>query len=128
MRVARYGLVAAGLALTIGACSEAEARVCRQSAEAEFCLVEDGSAYEAEGHGFRPGSEVQITLDGASEQADAAPESLPSLRADQDGKVPGRDGVVGLLRGPKPQRLIVTGTAADGEQVRFEFTGQPRAG
>lgn len=129
MRVVRYGLVAAGLVLTIGACGEAGSRVCRQSGAAEFCLVEDGPAYEAEGHGFRPDSEVHITLDGASEQADAGPEPPPTLRADRDGKVPGRTGgVVGLLRGPKPQRLIVTGTAAGGEQVRFKFTGQPRAG
>ncbi len=127
MSVARYGFVAAGLVLTIGACGEAGSRVCRQSGQAEFCLVEDRAAYEAEGHGFRPGSEVHISLDGTSERADAASESPPTLRADQDGKVPGRTGgVVGLLRGPKPQRLIVTGIAAGGEQVRFEFTAEPR--
>lgn len=129
MLVARYGLVAAVLVFTVGACKEAEARVCRQSGAAGFCLVEDGPAYEVEGHGFRPGSEVHITVEGASEQAEAGPESPPTLIADQDGKVPGRTGgVVGLLRGTKPQRLIVSGTAAGGEQVRFEFTGQPRVG
>lgn len=122
-------MVVAVATITIVGCGEAEARMCRQSGEAEFCLVEDGQAFQTTGHGFQPGSDVHIDVDdGAPRPVGAGPDELPVLRADQDGTFAGPDGVMGLLRGPDPQRVTVTGTDASGGEVRFDFTVPPAAG
>lgn len=119
-------MVAAVATITVVGCGEAEARMCRQSGEAEFCLVEDGQAFETTGHGFQPGSDVHIDVDDdASRPVDAGPGELPVLRADQGGTFPGRDGMMSVLRGPNAQRVTVTGTDASGGEVRFDFTVPP---
>lgn len=122
-------MVVAFATITVVGCGEAEARMCRQSGEAELCLVEDGQAFETTGDGFQPGSDVHIDVDdGAPRPVGAGPGELSGLRADQDGTFPGPGGAVGLLRGPDPQRVTVTGTDASGGEVRFDFTVPPAVG
>lgn len=125
MRMFRvWALVSAGATTLVG-CGAAEASMCRQSSEAEFCLVEDGQAYKSTGHGFRPGSEVHFMLDDAPQPVDAAHEQMSGLRIDEAGRVPAQGGATGVLRGKEPQRVTVTGTATSGEEVSFEFTVPP---
>lgn len=102
-------------ALISGACgSEAAAeRTCRQSGGAEVCLVEAGTAYELEGRGLRPRSELLVAIDGDDRAI--------SLTADSGGSVPDESGVAGLLPGPTAQHVTVTGRSATGTEVRFEF-------
>lgn len=119
-----WALLSAG-AVAVAGCGTAEASMCRQSGEAEFCLVEDGQAYKSTGHGFQPGSGVHFTFEDAPQPVDAAPGQMPALRIDEDGRVPAQGGATGVLRGKDPQRVIVTGTATSGEEVSFEFTVPP---
>ena len=102
-------------------CGSAEARTCRQSGVAEFCLVERGQSYEAVGQGFLPGSELFFNTEGGDVPARPRP-----LRADLNGKVPEAGSNVGVLRGVEPQRVTVEGTGADGVDAHFEFTIPPR--
>jgi hypothetical protein len=68
------------------------------------------------GAASRPAPRFHLTVDDAAQQV---------THAGSDGKLPEQGSVVGVLRGPEPQRLTVTGTTADGEEVRFEFTVRP---
>lgn len=108
--------------LAVNSCGSAEARTCRQSGVAEFCLVEQGQSYEAVGEGFRPGSELFFKTDGGDAPADPRP-----IRADVNGKVPEPGNKFGVSRDVEPQRFTVDGTAADGVDAHFEFTIPPRA-
>ncbi len=115
--LARAALLAGGLVVTAIGCGKAEARMCQQSGEAEFCLVEDGPSYEIAGHGFRSGSTVRISVDGEEQET--------PVRAGDDGKVPAPGGVAGILRGPDSQLVTVTGTSSSGGDLRFQFTVPP---
>lgn len=128
-QLARLALVAGAVAVTVAACGKAEARMCRQSSEAEFCLVEDEQgSYTMTGHGFKPDSEVHINVEGGPPQADAAPKPMPAVHAGHDGRFPGQSGgggVAAVIPASYPQRVTVTGTASTGGEARFEFTVPP---
>ncbi len=113
----RFVVVVTATAIVAAGCGSTKARTCRQSGEVEFCLVESGQAYHAEGHGFAPGSAVTITVeDGGNPSV-----GEPTFQADENGKVPARGARAGLLSGPTPQRVTVAGTARTGDRVSFEF-------
>ncbi len=107
--------------LLVAGCAKADARMCQRTEEAEFCLTEDGSAFKASGRGFQPGSPVNMVTDDGRDAAGAEP-GPSTLRAGEDGKVPSRNGTAGVLTGPQPQQVVVTGTSTGGSPVRFEFT------
>ena len=117
----RFLVVVTAAAILVAGCGSTNARTCRQSGVAEFCLIERGQAYRAEGQGFAPGSAVTITVDDGGN----SPSGQPTFRADQNGKVPARGARAGVLPGPSPQRVTVTGTARTGDRVNFEFTVPP---
>ncbi len=98
-------------------CGSPEARTCRQSGVAEFCLVEQDQSYEAVGQGFQPGSELFFNTEGGDAPARPRP-----IRADLNGKVPEAGSKVGVSRDVEPQRVTVDGTAANGVDAHFEFT------
>ncbi len=117
-----FVLVAIG-AVAMAACGAPGGRTCRQSGEAEFCLIESGDAYHGEGNGFAPGSGVTITV----HEDGNAPLGPPTFQADENGRVPAQGARAGVLPGPSPQRVTVAGTARTGDQVSFEFV-VPAAG
>jgi hypothetical protein len=119
----RTFVVVTATVILVAGCGSTKARTCRQSGGAEFCLIESGQAYRAEGEGFAPGSTVTITV----EDSGNSPSGEPTFQADEDGKVPARGARAGVLLGPSPQRVTVAGTARTGDQVSFEFT-VPAAG
>ena len=120
-RIVTVVLLSSSLVVAGVGCAKANARMCQKTEEAEFCLTKKGRAFKASGRGFQPGSQVNMVTDNERHDADAEPGSS-TLRAGDDGKVPSPNGTAGVLTGPQPQRVVVTGTSTRGEPVRFEFT------
>ena len=108
-------------AILVAGCGSTKSRMCRQSGVAEFCLIQSGQAYRAQGQGFAPGSTVTMAV----EDGGNSPSGQPTFQADENGKVPARGATAGVLPGPSPQRVTVTGTARTGDQISFEFTVPP---
>ena len=102
-------------ALASAGCGErkADAQECRRSRGAEVCLIADGSnAYELKGSGFRPGSEVRLTVDNSRPHL---------LTADERGSIPSPGRTVGVHKGATPQRATLVGSTASGEVAEFVF-------
>ena len=101
--------------LAAAGCGSDEQRACRRSGGAEVCLAEEGSGYGLEGSGFRPSSEATVTTGDGGE-----PLVVP---VDGSGRLPGDSGgMLGVLGGGAPQRVVITGTTSAGAPARFEFT------
>jgi hypothetical protein len=114
-------LLSGSLVVTGVGCANTNARMCQQTEEAEFCLTKDGPAFKASGRGFQPGSPVNMVTDDGRDDAGVEP-GPSTLRAGEDGEVPSPSGTAGVLTGPRPQQVVVTGTSTSGRPVRFEFT------
>lgn len=103
---------AVGIALLVATAGDSEARSCRQSGVAQVCLVADGPAYDLEGSGFRPGSEITVAGEGGTPLV---------VQVDATGHVPESGAKIGILADEDPQRFVLTGTAADGAGVSVEL-------
>ena len=120
-RIVSVVLLSGSLVVAGVGCAKTNARMCQKTEEAEFCLTKEGSAFKASGRGFQPGSPVNMVTDNGRDDAGAEP-GPSTLRAGGDGRVPSPNGTAGVLTGPQPQRVVVTGTSTSGRPVRFEFT------
>ena len=123
----RVRVVLAIGAMAVVGCGDDPTRDCRESGGVELCLVDDKPSYELTGKGFRPESEVWVSVvDDVHPPRSAAPDT-PPVRISADGALPGSGEKWMALQGPVPQRLTARGTASDGSAVEFHLTIPPRA-
>lgn len=108
---ALVAVVAVGIPLLVGSARSSEEPSCRQSGAAQVCLVAEGAAYELDGSGFRPGSQLILTGDGGRPLV---------VRVDASGRLAGDGTQFGILGDRHPQRFLLTGTGADGAPVAME--------
>jgi hypothetical protein len=99
--------------LLTGACSSEPSRICRQSSNAEVCLVSgQDSAYKVEASGLKPGSEFRVL----------SPQGSPILaHVDNEGGLASAQ-TLAIIEGETPQSFRMEGTASTGHPVVLEFT------
>lgn len=104
--------VAGSLGLVAAGCSSSSGEsLCRRSHGAEVCLHGDGSAYELEGTGFPPRTELAIVVDG---------NPVTVIAVDDNGSTSNAS-VAGVLAGPVEQHVTVSAASVSGTATVFEF-------
>lgn len=107
--------IVVGFALLVAGCGSDAREICGRSGTAELCLVGGPSSYSIEGEGFEAGSDATGTMGGGGEPF--------VIDIDAAGRVATPGGAMfGVLGGPDPQELVVTGTTSGGEPAEFKLT------
>ena len=96
-------------------CLESDARwICGRSGAAELCLVGGPSSYRIEAEGFEAGSEATLTMGNGGRPI--------AIHIDATGREVTAGAGAGVLGGPDPQEVVVTGTTSGGEPVESALT------
>lgn len=106
--------IVVGLALVGSGCGSEGRAICGRSGAAELCIVGGPSSYKVKGEGFQARSHATLSMgDGGKPLV---------LDVDSAGRVTTDGAHVGVLGGPDPQVVVVTGTTPTGEQAEFKLT------
>lgn len=106
--------IVVGFALLVAGCGSDAREICGRSGAAELCLVGGPSSYSIEGEGFEASSDATVTMGGGGEPI--------VIDIDAAGRVATDGAKVGVLGGPDPQEVVVTGTTSGGEPAEFKLT------
>jgi hypothetical protein len=106
--------IVVGFALLVAGCGSEAREICGRSGPAELCLVGGPSSYRIEGQGFEPTSDATVSMAGGGEPI--------TIDIDAAGRVATDGASAGVLGGPDPQEVIVTGTTSRGEPAEFRLT------